>query len=487
MSKHTKIIATIGPSSQDCETLKKMIKAGVNLFRLNFSHGDYEYHKKSLENVRKVSKELGLHIGVLQDISGPKVRIGDLVHKVGLSEGDIIEFVKEKIVGDFVEANYLRVSLNYPEIISKVKVGDLIYLYDGIICAKVFEATKDSFKAKVLSGGILSPGKGVNFPNTKLDIDILTQKDIDDIKWGVENKVDFMAISFVQSAKNMKYAREVVEKFGGDQFLIAKIEKFEALENFDEILKVSDGIMVARGDLGIEVPYYKVPKIQKTLIKKCNQARKPVITATQMLLSMTDSDRATRAEISDVANAVLDGSDALMLSEESAVGDFPVEAVQTMSNTIKEAESFYDYYKIGELPYFDEMDVIDESAVNLVKNMDLEAILSITTSGGSARKLSRYRSSKPIYAIAHDEKILRKLTLVWGVRPLFTIPSGCHLHETISIAVSEGIKREILDLKSGYVLTAGDHAGKSGTTNTIKVLREPEMSYYLAEFNKNNC
>ena len=470
MSKHTKIIATVGPSSQKIEILEQMVKAGVNVFRLNFSHGDYEYHKKSLQNIKEVSKKLGLHIGVLQDISGPKVRIGDLVHKVGLSEGDTVKFVKEEIVGDFVEANHLRVSLNHPEIIDKVKVGELIYLYDGIICAEVVEVGDSFFKAKVLTGGILSPKKGINFPNTRLELDIFTKKDIDDIKWGVENGVDFMAISFVQSAKDMEYAREIVKGFGGEQALIAKIEKFEALESFDEILKVSDGVMVARGDLGIEVPYYKVPEIQKSLIKKCNEAGKSVITATQMLLSMTNSDRATRAEISDIANAVLDGSDALMLSEESAIGDFPVEAVQTMNNTIKEAEKFYDYFKIGKLPYFDEMDVIDESAVNLVQNMDLEAILSITTSGGSARKISRYRSSKPIFAIAHSKEVLRKLTLVWGVRPLFTIPSGCHLHETISIAIAQGVNREILNLKSGYVLTAGDHAGKSGTTNTIKIL-----------------
>jgi pyruvate kinase len=487
MSKHTKIVATVGPSSQDEIVLEQMIKAGVNVFRLNFSHGDYDYHKKSLENIKKVSKKLGLHIGILQDISGPKVRIGDLVHKVGLSEGDIIEFVKEKIIGDFVEANYLRVSLNHPEIIDKVKVKEQIFLYDGIICAEIVEVGDSFFKAKVLTGGILSPKKGVNFPNTRLELDIFTKKDIEDIKWGVENGVDFMAISFVQSSDDMIYAREIVKGFGGTQSLIAKIEKFEALESFDEILRVSDGIMVARGDLGIEVPYYRVPEIQKSLIQKCNEAGKPVITATQMLLSMTQADRATRAEISDVANAVLDGSDALMLSEESAIGDFPVETVETMTNTIKEAEKFYDYFKIGKLPYFDEMDVIDESAVNLVHNMDLEAILSITTSGGSAKKISRYRSSKPIYAITHDEKILRKLTLVWGVRPLFIIPAGCHLHETISIAIHEGIAREIFNLKSGYVLTAGDHAGRSGSTNTIKILRENEMRYYLEEFDRQNC
>jgi len=486
MNKHTKIIATVGPSSQDTETLERMIRAGVDLFRLNFSHGDHAYHAQSLTNIKEAARRTGRHIGVLQDISGPKVRIGDLAGNIRLAEGDTIECVREELVGDFVAPGRLRVSLNYPEIIGKVEVGDPIYLYDGIIRAQVVEKGEGFFRAKVLTGGILSPRKGVNFPHTRLAIDILTPKDIDDIRWGVENGVDFMAISFVQSADDMLRARDIVREFGGAVSLIAKIEKFEALEQFDAILEASDGVMVARGDLGIEVPYYKVPEIQKSLIKQCNQAAKPVITATQMLLSMTRADRATRAEISDVANAVLDGSDALMLSEESAIGDYPVEAVETMSNTIKEAEGFYDYARIGKLPYRDEMDVIDESAVNLVQHMDLDAILSITTSGGSAGKISRYRSSKPIYAITHDETILRKLTLVWGVRPLFTIPAGNHLHGTIATAIAEGIRRNVLDPSGGYVLTAGDHAGKSGTTNTIKILRQTEMRYYQEEYERHH-
>ncbi len=484
MRKHTKIIATVGPASESVETLVEMIEAGVNIFRLNFSHGDYSYHSKIIKNIReaeKISKKL---VAILQDISGPKVRIGDLVHKVGLSEGDMIEFVKEEIVGNFIDANYLKVSLNYPQIIEKVQVGELIYLYDGIICAEVVEVKEGSFVAKVITGGILFPRKGVNFPNTKLDIDIFTQKDIEDIKWGVENSVDFMAISFVQKPEDMVYARKIVKDFGGSQFLIAKIEKFEALESFDEILEVSDGIMVARGDLGIEMPYYQLPKIQKTLIKKCNEAGKPVITATQMLLSMTHSDRATRAEISDVANAVLDGSDALMLSEESAIGDFPTKAVESMTLTIQDVERCYNYSKIGKLPYFDEMDVIDESAVNLVQNINLKAILSITTSGDSVRKIARYRPQKPIYAVTHSQKTLRELVLVWGVEPIFVIPSGFHLHKTISLTIEKGVNSGILDLKSGYILTAGDHAGRRGTANTIKILRESEMRYYLKESSK---
>ncbi|ADV47157.1 pyruvate kinase [Nitratifractor salsuginis] len=476
MKKHCKILATVGPACHSVERLKEMLQAGVNLFRLNFSHGDHAYHLESLEMIREASRQQGIYVGVLQDISGPKVRIGKLKKDVFLEIGDKIEFVREEIVGDFVEPHHLVVSLNHPELLDKLKPGELIYLYDGIICARVVE-TGEHIIAEVISGGMLSSRKGVNFPNTRLDLDVLTDKDRKDIAWGVEHGVDFMAISFVQKAEDMVRVRALVESLGGRQDLIAKIEKFDAVENIDAILEESDGLMVARGDLGIEIPYYRVPEVQKMLIRKANEAAKPVITATQMLLSMTHSERATRAEISDVANAVLDGSDALMLSEESAIGEYPVEAVATMSATIKEAEKVYPYFKIHEFAYNDEMDVIDESAVNLVENIEAEAILAITSSGQSARKLSRYRPRQPIYAVTHSEEIARKLTLVWGVIPAFRSKAESARKMMIDI-IRRGLEEGILKKESNYVVTAGDPPGVPGTTNIIRILRHHELEHF---------
>jgi pyruvate kinase len=326
---------------------------------------------------------------------------------------------------------------------------------------------------------MLSSRKGVNFPNTRLDMEVLTEKDRNDIAWGVEHGVDFMAISFVQKAEDMRKARELVRSLGGGQHLIAKIEKFDAVENIDGILAESDGLMVARGDLGIEIPYYRVPEVQKELIRKANEASKPVITATQMLLSMTHAERATRAEISDVANAVLDGSDCLMLSEESAIGEYPVEAVRTMTATIREAEDVYSYFKVHRFPYNDEMDVIDESAVNLLQNIDAAALLAITTSGQSARKLSRYRPRQPILAVTHDPTVARQLTLTWGVIPAFRSLAKSARQMMIDV-IRRGLETGVLKKENNYVVTAGDPPGVPGTTNIIRILRRKELEHFAA-------
>jgi len=483
MKKHCKILATVGPSCRETEILEAMMRAGVNLFRLNFSHGDHAYHRQSLENIRTAAEKSGFFVGVLQDISGPKVRIGKLRQDVTLQVGDRIEFVREEIVGEFVEPHHLVVSLNHPELLDKLDVGELIYLYDGIICTRVLK-TGERVLTEVISGGMLSSRKGVNFPDTRLDMEVLTEKDRRDIAWGVKHGVDFMAISFVQKAEDMHKARELVESLGGRQHLVAKIEKFDAVENIDAILEASDGLMVARGDLGIEIPYYRVPEVQKMLIRKANEASKPVITATQMLLSMTHAERATRAEISDVANAVLDGSDCLMLSEESAIGEYPVEAVETMAATIREAEAVYPYFKIHRFPYNDEMDVIDESAVNLLQNIDAAALLAITSSGQSARKLSRYRPSRPILAVTHDPVIARQLTLVWGVIPAFLSAAESARQMMIDV-IHKGLDTGVLLKENNYVVTAGDPPGIPGTTNIIRILRRKELEHFAAMAREN--
>jgi len=478
MKKHTKILATVGPACEDVDTLERMIREGANLFRLNFSHGTHAEHEANMKRIHEAAGRCGMIVGVLQDISGPKIRIGEIAETALLSPGDTIEFVPEETVGGFVAPRRLRLSLNHPELLGRVKKGEAIFFADGALRTTVVQTGK-RVVCEVRNGGRLSSRKGVNFPHTSLGVDVLTEKDRADIAWGVKHRVDFMAISFVQTAEDMEAARAEVQRHGGKTQLIAKIEKFDAVENIDAILAVSDGLMVARGDLGIEVPYYEVPTIQKMLIRKANEASKPVITATQMLLSMTQSERATRAEISDVANAVLDGTDCVMLSEESAVGAYPVEAVETMTQTIRETEKIYPYHKFAQFKCFDEMDVIDESTVLLSQKIDAKAILAMTASGLSAKKLARYRPENPILAVMHDERIARMLTLVWGVVPAFLTRTST-VDKMLIEVVHSGLARGVLDRDAMYIVTVGDPVGVPGTTNTIRILRENEMEYFAS-------
>jgi pyruvate kinase len=476
MKKRTKILATVGPASDSLEQLEALIRAGVNVFRMNFSHGTHAYHSAVIKRIRQAMKNSGLIVGVLQDISGPKVRVGKLEENFVLKNGDRLEFVQDETVGRKLSDGHYRLSINQSGVLSKMKEGESIYLHDGNIRAKV-ESVGEKVVAVVQNSGKLSSHKGVNFPNTRIGIDVLTAKDQKDMLWGIENGVDFMAISFVQNASDMENARKIVRENGGHQQLFAKIEKFDAVENIDEILEASDGIMVARGDLGIEVPYYEVPVIQKRVIQKANASSKPVITATQMLLSMTESETATRAEISDVANAVLDGTDAVMLSEESAIGHNPVLAVETMVNTIRETEKIYAYYKFTHFAKQDEMDVIDESAVLLASKLDANALLAFTTSGQSVKKLARYRPAKTILAVMHDERVARSLTIVWGVVPAFLVQKE-RLEMMLSDVIKKGLKEEVLAKEGCYVMTAGDPVGVPGTTNNIRILRSLEMNHF---------
>lgn len=475
MDKRTKILATLGPASHNIEIIEGLIKAGANMFRLNFSHGTHEYHLQTLNNIRTAMKNLNTTVGVLQDISGPKVRIGDLKEPFELFSGDTITFLRDEIVGyKKSDKNYV-VSINYPDILDRVKVDEYIYLYDGTIRARVTQ-TKGEVKAKIENHGVLTSKKGVNFPNTVIAIDVITKKDELDIAWGVENQVDYFAISFVQDGKDMQKARKLLNGYNGK--LIAKIEKFDAVANIDEIIEHSDGLMVARGDLGIEVPYYDVPTIQKMLISKANHVGIPVITATQMLLSMTQNERATRAEISDVANAVLDGTDVVMLSEESAVGEDPVNVVDTMSNIISRTEDIYDYDKQYKFEYLDEFDVIQSTVTKLADDLGAKGILALTSSGRSAVKMSRYRPKTPIFAFTHKKKVLNSLTAVWGVESVGTIKEAqaSKMFQKMLKALAQKGK---LDKKGTYVATVGYPVGMPGSTNTIKILTPSEIEYYL--------
>ena len=475
MKKRTKILATLGPASHEIEVIEGLIKAGANMFRLNFSHGSHEYHLKTLNNIKTAMKNTNTTVGILQDISGPKVRVGDLKEPFELNRGDEITFLKDEIVGYKRGDKDYVVSINYPDILDKVKVDEYIYLYDGIIRAKVIEIGLE-VKARIENHGTLGSRKGINFPNTVIDIDVITKKDEKDIAWGVENQVDYFAISFVQNAKDMRKARNLLNGYKGK--LIAKIEKFDAVENIDEIIDASDGLMVARGDLGIEVPYYDVPTIQKMLIKKANLKGMPVITATQMLLSMTQNERATRAEISDVANAVLDGTDVVMLSEESAVGEDPINVVDTMHNIIAKTEDIYNYDKQYKFPYLDEFDVIQSTVTKLADDLKANGILALTSSGKSALKMSRYRPKTPIFTFTHKKKVLNSLTAVWGVEPIGTIKEAqaSKMFQKMLKALDE---KGLLNRNGLYVATVGYPVGMPGSTNTIKILTPSEIEYYL--------
>ena len=476
MDKKTKILATVGPASDKLEILEGMIKAGVNVFRMNFSHGTHEYHSQTLQKIRQASENVGIKVGVLQDICGPKVRVGTLKEDFLLKSGDEVTFVKEIIEGEKIVEGRYKLCINQPEILNMLKTGEYIYLYDGNIRAKVIQ-TGEQIVTKIENDGKLSSNKGVNFPNTVINIEVITEKDKKDLLWGAQNGVDFVAVSFVQNANDVRKAKNILAEYKSRAQVFAKIEKFDAVENIDEILEVSDGLMVARGDLGIEVPYYKVPSIQKRIIKKANALSKPVITATQMLLSMAEKEMATRAEISDVANAVLDGTDAVMLSEESAIGKNPVNVVTVMANTIKETESVYPYNKFGIYEFSDETDIISSSTAKLAERLNVEAVISLTSSGMSAKKLARYRIKSDIYAVTHDERVARSLTIAWGVKPIMNIETGS-LNLMLGYTMQKGIQKGFIDKNKTYIVTAGYPTGVEGSTNFIRILKKEQIEYY---------
>ncbi len=474
--KRTKIVATIGPASNSSGVIEKMIMKGVNIFRLNFSHGSHSEHLKVLHKIRRIAREQHRTVGILQDISGPKVRIGDIAHPFKLKKGDIITLVPEEIIGRQTGENRYKVSINYPEVLPRIRKGEHIYFYDGTIRARVI-SSGDKVKALIENDGVLSAKKGVNFPDTEIGIDILTEKDRKDLAWGVKHKVDLFAISFVQNADDIRRVRKILGDYDGK--IIAKIEKFDAIAHIDAILEVSDGLMVARGDLGIEMPYAEVPLLQKMLISKANEHAKPIITATQMLLYMTHSRTATRAEVSDVANAVLDGTDAVMLSEESAVGEDPVNAVATMSRIIRHAEKIYPYRRKKTWKQYDQTNIIERSVVNIADKMNATAILSLTSSGWSTAKLSRFRPKSTLYAFTHKRRLLSQLAVLWGVEPIARIPvrSPSKMIQAVLKALEE--KGE-LDTRGLYIVTIGYPSGVPGSTNTIKILNPSEIRYYLS-------
>ncbi len=414
--KKSKIVATVGPASNNKETLKKLIEAGVNVFRLNFSHGTHEVHKKVIEMVKEINEEMGTQAALLQDLQGPKIRVNEVK-----DNGVVIVDGQQLIIGiDDALGTSERISTSYKDIVKDAKKGDIVLIDDGNLELITEEVHPDHLVTKVIHGGILKSRKGINLPMSKVSAPSMTEKDKKDLRFGLEQEVDWVALSFVRSAKDIHELKKIIDKSGKHTKVVAKIEKPEALQNIDEIIEATDAIMVARGDLGVEIPMENVPIAQKRMVKKCNALGKPVIIATQMMESMIENPRPTRAETNDVANAVLDGADALMLSAESASGKFPVESVRAMATTIAAVEGdsrtiFYRFTEEDEESSTRLNDLLVRAACRLAESTKAKAIIGMTKTGYTGYRVAMHRPKSHIFIFTSNRKLLRQMSLIWGV------------------------------------------------------------------------
>lgn len=465
--RRTKIVCTIGPTSKSSDILQELMIAGMNVARLNFSHGTHETHLENIQRIRDISHKNGLPIAILQDLAGPKIRVGKFAKDViYLKTGQRFVLTSEKIMGDDT-----RVSVSYSRLPNEVKENDQIFLADGSIELKVSKIEKNNIACQVVVAGKLSSNQGINLSGSTLSIEALTDKDIADLNFGLKNDVDYVALSFVRKREDILHAKEIMKKQNKFTPIIAKIEKHEALENIDEIIDDVDGIMVARGDLAIETSLEQVPLVQKMLIQKCNKACKPVITATQMLKSMVDNPRPTRAEANDVANAVFDGTDAVMLSEETAIGQYPAEAVKTMSKIIQVTEASSLYQQQLQHTYLEATSIdhaVSHGAFAMAQGLKAAAIITPTQSGSTARMVSSYRPGHPIIALSPDQKVIKRLALVWGVYPIQS-EGYYNTEEMMEEAKDKALKSGLVNFGDVVVITAGVPIGVPGTTNLIKV------------------
>ena len=468
----TKIICTLGPASQSVEQLVELIHAGMDVARLNFSHGTLEDHLSAIKNVREASKITGEYITILQDLCGPKIRTGKLQNKfIELKEGATFTFTIDEIMGD-----EHRVTTTYRELPDDVQAGDIVLLDDGKMSLRVVTKTAKDVECTVVNGGILNENKGMNLPGIKLSTPSLTEKDKDDLKFGLAHDVDYVALSFVRSAGDIQHLRSVIQHQTKTRVpIVAKIEMKEAIDVIDSIVAATDVVMVARGDLGVEMMPEDVPILQKMIVRKCNEAGVPVIIATQMLESMIENPRPTRAEASDVANAVLDGADTVMLSAETSVGKYPVETVQTMDRIICRAEiRKHDHLNIKQIPAEIQENVFDaiaRAACVLARQVNATAIVPITHSGATAVKISKYRPESRIIAVTSNERILRSLNLVWSVRGIVS-EDFIHDNDTAFRKIIERLKLEGFVERGDFVVfTAGLPLMAMGTTDTVNVER----------------
>lgn len=470
MTRKTKIICTLGPATDDPEVLKQLMLNGMNCARVNFSHGTHKDHLVRINAVKKLRDELNLPVALLLDTKGPEVRTGDFKDgKIELEAGQTFTLTPRNIVGDKT-----RTSITYKDLANDVHVGDRVLIDDGLIEMKVSNIKGDDVVCEVINGGPVSNHKSINVPGIELSMEYMSEKDVEDIKFGVEQDFDFIAASFVRSAFDVLEIRRVLEQNGGENIhIISKIENKQGVDNIESILKVSEGIMVARGDMGVEISFDELPAIQKKLIKRCYSAGKMVITATQMLESITHNPRPTRAEISDVANAVYDGTSAVMLSGETAVGEYPVRALKMMAQICNKTEENIDYIKRFENLHINQAtsvsNAISHSSCTTAHDLGATAIVTVSKSGYTPRQISAYRPKCPIIAGSMNKKTWRQLNLAWGVTPIMTEMKNTS-DELFTHAVECAVEEtDIVKKGDVVVLTGGSPVGISGTTNVLKV------------------
>jgi len=470
--RKTKIVCTIGPASSSPERLKQLIEAGMDVARLNFSHGDHETHRQTLRNIRRLSSEMGKEIGILQDLGGPKIRLGTLpVKERELDTGENVTLISAQ------SSDSDAIPVNYPHLAEDVEVGDRILLADGTVELSVVDKNSDQIDCKVLVGGAIQSHKGVNLPLSDLRIPAFTEKDRKDLAVGIEEKVDFVGLSFIRKAADVDPVLEMLAKIEPRPMVIAKIEKPQAVERLEEILAKVDGVMVARGDLGVEVPLEDVPMIQKKIIRVSREAGKPVITATQMLRSMMENPRPTRAEAADVANAVLDGTDAVMLSDETAIGSYPVEAVRILDRVARATEPYLDQTALADetipklLPKT--AAAIGRAAYRLALDLDAAVIVATTSSGSTARLVSRFRPPCPVAGLTANLETQRQLSLSWGIIPI-KIETFEDTDQMFDRASSWVLEQQLAKPGDMLIITAGVPLGVKGTTNLVKAMELKE-------------
>lgn len=474
MSKKTKIVATVGPATDAKDQLLALAKAGVNVFRLNFSHGTHEDHLLRIQRIRELNEEHHLNLCILQDLQGPKIRIGNVENKDGVMilAGNKLTFTNDDIIGTSE-----RVSTPYKDMYRDVHPGERILMDDGKLEVRVIGLDGTDVITEVVYGGSMKSKKGVNLPNTKVSMPAVTDKDWADLDFGLANDVEWIALSFVREASEILDIKKYIASKGKNTRVIAKIEKPEAIINIDEIIAATDGLMVARGDLGVELPAEEVPMIQKMLVEKCNRAAKPVIVATQMLESMIDAPRPTRAEINDIANSVLDGADAVMLSAETASGKYPILAVECMANTIKQVETSTDkiYFRyhahVNEEPTANVLnDNVVMSACRLARDTQAKAVIGITTSGYTAFRLSHHRPKADLFIFSPDARLRNTLGLYWGVQVLPYAPSPDNtIEQTVDEIKDVLIERKALESGDIFINTLSMPLSQQNKTNTVKL------------------
>lgn len=469
--RKTKIIATIGPVSRDPDILEQLILAGMDCARLNFSHGTFPEHEEVISNVRRLSQKHGRQVAILQDLGGVKLRLGHMDEVFNLNHGE-----EYRLTADGSSSDPATIPFPEPGVIRNLREGNLVFISDGIVCLEVLETDGRQVRTRVRNGGTISSYKGVNLPGVTIDLPVLTEDDKAALRFGVEQEVDWVAVSFVRTGKDVQEAKAFLQEIGSPAPVMAKLERGEGIDNLDEILQEVDGVMVARGDLGVEIPMERVPLVQKEIVRKANEEAKSSCIATQMLRSMVYSPTPTRAEVSDISNAVLDGCDSILLSDEIAVGEYPVEAVRVADITIREAEKIYPYYK--DFRSRDRTQAMAAGASRLVRELRSKPIV-VTSTGRAANEVSRYRPEGDIIVFAHEEKTLRRLCLGWGLQPSGVIPPEQDISKLVAMLISGALQTGLVTESDVVTIIHGNLTGVSGTTNTIQVL---DVQEYLSRY-----